>query len=170
MLGNLLPLLFFFFWVVVTDVAVGLQLILDVAISVTWVWGVCESSWQHNSSWLKYSISFIMRDPTVPLVPISTGVCAGAAMFSGTSVAKLLDLYMFCFFLVKEDCRWRVGSFWVWCWWGSCFESGSLVHWPYYTQCFHMNSLPRVLYPELVGGLDSDMYSHCIHVPAVKNI
>ncbi|KAL6975300.1 hypothetical protein U1Q18_024093 [Sarracenia purpurea var. burkii] len=46
-----------------------------------------------NSSWLKCSISFITRDPTVPLVPICTGDLA--AISSGIGVAIVLDLYFF---------------------------------------------------------------------------
>ncbi|KAL6999232.1 hypothetical protein U1Q18_000393 [Sarracenia purpurea var. burkii] len=46
-----------------------------------------------NSSWLKCSISFIIRDPTVPLVPISTGVLAPIS--SGIGVEIVLDLYFF---------------------------------------------------------------------------
>lgn len=47
----------------------------------------------HNSSWLKYSISLIMRDPTVPLVPTSAG--AYAAIFAASLVAMALALYIF---------------------------------------------------------------------------
>lgn len=37
----------------------------------------------------------------MPLVPISTGVCA--AISSGTFVAMVLDLYMFCLVGVKKE-------------------------------------------------------------------
>ncbi|KAJ6753593.1 hypothetical protein OIU79_026428 [Salix purpurea] len=53
-----------------------LKKLVEEATVVIWGWGFFELSRQPNSSWLKYLISCIMRDPTVPLVPICTGFCA----------------------------------------------------------------------------------------------
>lgn len=52
--------------------------------------GLCELHLLLNSRRLKCSISFIMRDPTVPLVPISTG--AYAAIFAASLLEMVLDL------------------------------------------------------------------------------
>ena len=165
---SLLPL-FFFFWVAVTDPRVGLEWLLEEALSVIENWGFCELPWQLNSSWLKYSISFIIRDPTVPLVPISTGVCA---ISSGTFVAMVLDLYMFCLVGVKETCGWREEALrglvlvrkllWVWfiCF---CFVPG--VSHELFTSC----SLSKVKGIRFLPGRRIGWwYGHCIHVLAVK--
>lgn len=85
--------LFFFLCVFITDSKVGLERLLEETMLVIGGQGLCELHLLLNSSWLKYSISFIMRDPTVPLVPISAG--AYAAIFAASILAMALVLYIF---------------------------------------------------------------------------
>ena len=126
MLGRslLLPPLFFFFWVATTGPTIGLEWLLEEGTSLTLEWGFFELSRQLNSSRLKYSISCITKDPTVPLVPISTGGCA--VISTGTFLVLRFDLCMLCLIGLREGCRWRedvlcvalMGKFlWDWAIW-----------------------------------------------------
>ncbi|KAL2245327.1 UNVERIFIED_CONTAM: hypothetical protein Sindi_2800900 [Sesamum indicum] len=60
--------------------------------------GLLELLWQPISSRLKYSISCMMRDPTVPLVPIATGLDF-KAILSENAKPKLWDICTFSFTL-----------------------------------------------------------------------
>ena len=93
MLGRipLLFLLFFLLHVIIKNQRPGLEWPLVEAMSTICPWGFRELPHWSISTLLKYSISFLTSDPTVPRVPIATG--AIAAIFSGSLVLVVVALY-----------------------------------------------------------------------------
>lgn len=84
------PALFFFFGLLGRDPS--LCIAEELLVETSFV-NLQELSGQPNSILLKYSISCSMRDPTVPLVPTSTGVVF-AVIFFGIVKTLVLDLYV----------------------------------------------------------------------------
>lgn len=91
MLGRSLPLPRFFFVFSAVDAMVHLEVVLiEEPTSVILDLFLCGLSWEFNSIRLKYSISCIMSDATVPRVPISTG--GNPAISFGSRVVGLCML------------------------------------------------------------------------------
>ncbi|KAK7333569.1 hypothetical protein VNO80_30344 [Phaseolus coccineus] len=104
MLGKSLLLPRFFFLVSTLDTVEGLESVLtEETMLVVLDLFFCDQPWEFSSSWLKYSISCIRRDPTVPLVPISTG--GNSAISFVLLVARMVGVCMLYFVGVKEKAK-----------------------------------------------------------------
>ena len=97
MLGKSLLLPRFFFLVSTLDTVECLESVLtEEPMLMVLDLFFCDQPWEFSSSWLKYSISCIRRDPTVPLVPISTGGNSAICCVACGKGGRMYALFCWC--------------------------------------------------------------------------